>query len=275
MLTHERLGELNQIARRIRSNIVTAIYYGGSGHPGGSLSCVEILTALYFHVMNIDPENPGLPDRDRFILSKAHAAPALYATLTERGYFPKEWLKTFSHDDSRLQKHIDMHLVPGVDVSGGSLGQGLSIGVGMALAARIDQSERRIFVCLGDGELDEGQNWEAAMSAAHYKLNRLTAIVDRNCLQVDGTTDCVMNLEPLEDKWRSFGFHTLKVDGHDVGRMITALDQARQYTEVPTVILAQTVKGKGISFIENRVEWHAGSLTKEQADLALAELREN
>lgn len=272
MLTTERRCELDLVARQIRRNIVTAIYYGGSGHPGGSLSCVEILTALYFQTMKINPDNPDMPDRDRFILSKAHAAPALYATLAERGYFAKEWLKTFSHDDSRLQKHIDMHLVPGVDVSGGSLGQGLSVGVGMALAARLDQSGRRIFVCLGDGELDEGQNWEAAMSAAHFKLNNLTAIVDRNCLQVDGTTDCVMNLEPLDDKWRSFGFHIRQVDGHDFGQITDALEQAHLHSDGPTVILARTIKGKGISFTENRVEWHAGTLTKEQADQAMAEL---
>lgn len=273
MLTQTLLSELNQTARQIRRNIITAIFYGGSGHPGGSLSCVEILTALYFHAMHLDPGNPGMADRDRFILSKAHAAPALYATLAERGYFPREWLKTFSHDDSRLQKHIDMHLVPGIDVSGGSLGQGLSIGVGMALAARMDHSARRIYVCLGDGELDEGQNWEAAMSAAHFRLNNLTAILDRNCLQVDGTTDCVMNLEPLEDKWRSFGFHTLKVEGHDIGQITEAIERSRLHKDGPTIIIAQTIKGKGISFIENRVEWHAGSLTKEQADQALAELR--
>jgi transketolase len=272
MLTTDQINRLQGISRQIRRNIITAIYEGGSGHPGGSLSCVEILCALYFQVMNIDPAYPELPDRDRFVLSKAHAAPALYATLAERGYFPKDWLLRFSHDNSPLQKHIDMHRVPGVDVSGGSLGQGLSIGVGMALAGRLDRSQRRVYVCLGDGELDEGQNWEAAMAAVHFRLNNLTALVDRNCLQVDGSTACVMNLEPLEDKWRAFGFHTLSVNGHEIEAVVAALEQARRHQDRPTVILAQTIKGKGISFIENRVEWHAGSLTLEQARQAMSEL---
>lgn len=272
MLTRKRIAELEQVARRIRRNIITAIYYGGSGHPGGSLSCVEILTALYFHQMRIDPSNPQLPDRDRFILSKAHAAPALYAALAERGYFPADWLKSFSHDNSPLQKHIDMHLVPGIDVSGGSLGQGLSVGVGMALAARIDHSQRHIYVCLGDGELDEGQNWEAAMAAAHFRLASLIAIVDRNCLQVDGETDCVMNLEPLIEKWQAFGFYTQVVSGNDIEQLILAIERARQNLDKPAVILARTIKGKGISFIENKVEWHAGSLSEAQAQQAWSEL---
>ena len=272
MLTHDQINALNAVARQIRRNIVTAIYEGGSGHPGGSLSCVEILCALYFQIITIDPAHPDMPERDRFILSKAHAAPALYATLAERGYFARDWLTQFSRNGSALQKHIDMHRTPGIDISGGSLGQGLSVGVGMALAGRLDRSSRRIYVCLGDGELDEGQNWEAAMSAGHFRLNNLTAIVDRNCLQVDGTTACVMNLEPLEDKWKAFGFHTLSVPGHQIEQLIGAFEQAQAYKDGPTVILAQTIKGKGISFLENRVEWHAGSLTREQAEQAMREL---
>lgn len=262
---------LTEWARQVRISIIEEIFYGGSGHPGGSLSCADILTALYFGILHIDPARPDLPGRDRLVLSKAHAAPALYAALALRGYFDPALLRTFSHNGSRLQKHIDMRQVPGVEISGGSLGQGLSAGVGMALAARMDGSPSRTFVCLGDGELDEGQNWEAAMAAAHFRLDRLTVIVDRNGLQVDGTTDAVMGLEPLADKWRAFGFETAILDGHDMAALTENLGGASR-SGAPRAFIARTVKGKGVSFMENAVGWHAGSLTGEQARAALAEL---
>lgn len=272
MLDANVIEKLNGIANIGRRSIIEMIYYGGSGHPGGSLSCVDILTALYFEIMNINPEYPKMHDRDRFILSKAHSAPALYAVLAERGFFKKELLKRFSHNGSPLQKHIDMRCLAGVEISGGSLGQGLSISVGMALAAKMDKSTRRIYVCLGDGELDEGQNWEAAMTAAHYKLDNITAFVDRNRLQVDGTTDEVMNLEPLSYKWEAFGFNVIEIDGHDMNQILMAVNNAKETKSKPTVIISHTTKGKGISFIENRVKWHAGSFTREQAEMALKEL---
>lgn len=268
-----RIDELKAIANRVRIDIIEEIYYGGSGHPGGSLSCCDILTALYFEIMNIDPKQPNMTDRDKFVLSKAHAAPAIYAVLAQKGYFAHQLLKTFSHDGSILQKHIDMRQVPGIEISGGSLGQGLSVGVGFALAARMDLSATRVFICLGDGELDEGQNWEAAMSAAHFKLDNLTIIVDRNKLQVDGSTDDVMGLEPLTDKWEAFGFDTLVIDGHDMEAVVNALS-APIKKGVPRAVIANTTKGKGVSFMENKAIWHAGSFTKEQADTALAELGE-
>ena len=262
-----RIEELKAMANRVRINIIEEIYYGGSGHPGGSLSCADILTALYFNIMRVNPQQPQMPHRDRLVLSKAHAAPALYAVLAEKGYFDRGLLRAFSHNGSPLQKHIDMRQVPGVEISGGSLGQGLSAAVGMALAARIDQTGARVYVCLGDGELDEGQNWEAAMAAAHFRLSNLTVIVDRNGLQVDGTTDQVMGLEPLADKWKAFGFDTAAIDGHDMAALVEGLSGASR-TGGPRAFIARTVKGKGVSFMENEVGWHAGSLTREQARTA-------
>lgn len=264
--------KLERIARKVRINIVKLITAGGSGHPGGSLSAVDILTALYFQVMRLDPQKPTWEDRDRFILSKGHAAPALYAILAERGYFPVDWLWTFSGDGSRLQKHPDMKLVPGVEISTGALGIGLSVAIGIALDGRLRKKNYRAYAMIGDGESDEGQIWEAAMCAAHFKLGSLTAFLDYNGLQVDGTTDQIMGLSPLSDKWLAFGWHVVEIDGHDMNQILAAVAEAHEVTDRPSIIIAKTVKGKGVSFIENRVEWHAGSFTPEQEKQALADL---
>ncbi len=261
----------NAIARDIRRAILKMIYNAGSGHPGGSLSAVEILTALYFGVLRHDPSNPRWPDRDRFILSKAHASPVLYATLAKAGYFPEEELLTFRKLNSRLQGHAHI-MTPGVEMSGGSLGQGLSFGVGVALACRLDRRPSRVYVLLGDGECDEGQVWEAAMSASHYKLDNLTAIVDRNRIQNDNFTSKVMELEPLTDKWRAFGWNVLEVDGHNIQKVEEALQTARATSGRPTVIIAHTVKGKGISFMENNPEFHGRAPNKEEYERAVKEL---
>ncbi|GAB5046303.1 transketolase [Thermodesulfovibrio sp. TK110] len=265
--------ELQSIARRIRKNIIKMISQAGSGHPGGSLSCVEILTALYFKVLRLNPDYPEDMDRDRFVLSKGHAAPALYATLAEFGFIPKEWLNSLRKFGSPLQGHPDMKKVPGVEISTGSLGQGLSVGVGMALGAKIQKLGYRVFVLLGDGECQEGQVWEAAMAASHYKLNNLIAIVDRNRLQIDGNTEDVMSLEPFVEKWKAFGWMTLEVNGHDFGEIIPAF-QIIPYISKPLAIIANTVKGKGVSFMENNVDWHGKAPKDEETEKALEELEE-
>ncbi len=267
-----RIAMLERTATQVRIDVVKMITAGGSGHPGGSLSAVDILTALFFHVMRVRPERPTWEDRDRFILSKGHAAPALYAVLAERGYFPVDWLGTFSGDGSRLQKHPDMKLVPGIEISTGALGLGLSVAVGVALDGRLRGKDYRVYVMIGDGENDEGQIWEAAMSAAHFRVSKVTAFLDRNGLQVDGTTDEVMSLSPLSDKWRAFGWHVVEADGHDMRRILSAVSEAHSVTDRPSMIIAKTVKGKGVPFIENRVEWHAGSFTPDQEKNALASL---
>jgi transketolase len=272
MFQDKFLIELEERALAVRRSIVRMIYHGGSGHPGGSLSCTDILVALYFNLMNIDPNQPSMYDRDRFILSKAHCAPALYAVLAERGFFDKNLLNTFSTGGSILQKHIDMLLVPGADMSGGSLGQGLSVAVGMALAARLDQSNRHIYVCLGDGETNEGQVWEAAMAARHYKLGNVTAFLDRNRLQVDGGTESVMALEPLAAKWQAFGWNTIRINGHSFPAILGAVKALQSEPDIPGMVIADTVKGKGISFVEDKVEWHARSFTRDEAIIALDEL---
>jgi transketolase len=258
----------------VRKNIVRMIYSGGSGHPGGSLSCADILVSLYFHIMHIDPGKPGLNERDRLVLSKAHAAPALYSVLAERGYFDRNLLDTFSHNGSRLQKHIDMHLLPGIEISGGSLGQGLSIAAGMALTAKLDDLGCRIYVVIGDGESQEGQLWEAAMTASHYKLGNITVFLDKNRLQVDGTTDEVMSIDPVEDKWKSFGWNTLRINGHDHFQIINGVRKLQVSENTPGILIADTVKGKGVSFSENKVEWHARTFTEEELDIAINELEE-
>ena len=247
------------------------IHAGGSGHPGGSLSAVEILAALYLRVMRHDPENSEWPDRDRFVLSKAHTVPVLYAFLAECGYIPVDELKTFRHINSRLQGHSKYRSVPGVEMSGGSLGQGLSFSIGHCLAGRLDQRDYRVFCLMGDGELDEGQVWEAAMSASHHELDRLTAIVDRNGVQNDGYVIDIMRQEPLADKWRAFGFETQEVDGHDVHALINALDKTRQASG-PSVIIANTIKGKGVSFMQNTAAWHGKAPNDKELELALAEI---
>jgi transketolase len=263
--------ELKAIAKNIRKNIIKMTLAAGSGHPGGSLSAVEIVTALYFRVLRHDPKDRYWPDRDRFILSKAHACPVLYAALAEAGYFPKEDLMTFRKIGSHLQGHAHIK-TPGVEMSGGSLGQGLSFGIGTALAARLDRRPTRAYVLLGDGECDEGQVWEAAMSAAHHKVDNLVAIVDRNGIQNDRETWKVVELEPLAAKWEAFGWHTLEVDGHDLQQVLGALDEACHTVGKPTAIIARTTKGKGVSFMENNPEFHGKAPNKEQAEWALREI---
>ena len=269
---HEARGieELESIAKRLRRHIVTMTAEAGSGHPGGSLSAVEIVTSLYFRVLRHRPDDPSWPDRDRFILSKAHACPVLYAVLAEAGYFPVEELMTFRKLNSRLQGHAHIK-TPGVEMSGGSLGQGLSFGIGTALAARLDGRPTRTYVLLGDGECDEGQVWEAAMAAAHHKVNSIVAIVDRNGIQNDRWTHEVMEIEPLSDKWRAFGWHTLEIDGHDLAQVLDALDEAGN-TDQPVAIIAKTVKGKGVSFMENNPDFHGKAPTKDQLAEALTEI---
>lgn len=244
----------------------------GSGHPGGSLSSTDIVTALYFSVLRQRPDDPGWPDRDRFILSKGHCAPVLYAALARSGYFPVDDLPNLRKIDCHLQGHPDMHKTPGVEISSGSLGQGLSVSIGMALAMRLDKLPGHIFTLLGDGESQEGEVWEAAMAAAQFGLANLTAIVDANGLQIDGFTRDVMNVEPLPEKFAAFGWNTLAVDGHDFEQLIDAMQSSRS-ADKPTAIIARTVKGKGVSFMENKAGWHGKAPSTDEAQQALAELR--
>ncbi len=262
---------LLSIARRVRRKIIEIIFKAGSGHPGGSLSGVEIGTALFFHILNHNPEDPKDPKRDRFVLSKGHAAPLLYALLQEAGYFPKEWLTGFRKLNSPLQGHPHSLKCPGVEVSTGSLGQGLSIASGIAWSDRYDRQDNRTFVLIGDGELDEGQIWEAAMFAAHYKLSNLTAIIDRNMLQIDGNTEKVMALEPLAAKWQAFGWDVRQIDGHSFPEIIDAVEKDREQ-EKPVMIIASTVKGKGVSFMENDPAWHGKSPSRKEYEQAMREL---
>jgi transketolase len=256
----------------IRRDILTMITEAGSGHPGGSLSAVEIVVALYFEVMHIDPFVPGWPDRDRFVLSKGHAAPLLYSVLAERGYFGVAELKTLRKLGG-LQGH-PCYRTPGVDASTGSLGQGLAIANGLALAGRLDGKDYRVYALLGDGETQEGMVWEAAMAAAHYRLGNLTAIVDHNRLQIDGAIADVMSPEPLAEKWAAFGWNVQVVDGHDFRQILEAFNRAARSQDKPQVIIAETVKGKGISFMENQVKWHGSAPSRQQLQAALAELEE-
>jgi len=263
---------LEETARRVRRHIVAMVGRAGSGHPGGSLSAADILTVLYFRVLRLDPARPDWPDRDRFVLSKGHAAPALYAVLAERGFFPVEELGTLRRLGSRLQGHPDMKSTPGVEASTGSLGQGLSFAVGLALGGRLDGASWRVYALLGDGEVQEGQIWEAAMAAAHYRLDNLTAILDYNGLQIDGPVEKVMGIAPVADKWRAFGWHVLEVDGHDLPALVHALEEARATRGRPTIIVARTVKGRGVSFMENRAEWHGKAPAGPELEEALEEL---
>jgi len=260
------------MAKKLRRHVITMIATAGSGHPGGSLSAADIITALYFKVMCHNPENPLWLDRDRFILSKGHAAPILYAALAESGYFPVEELATLRKLDSRLQGHTDRNLTPGVEMSAGSLGMGLSFGIGVALAARLDCRDYRTYVLLGDGECDEGETWEAALSAAHFKVDNLTAIVDCNKIQLSGWTQDIMKLEPLSQKWQAFGWHTIDIDGHDFNQILAAFQEAEKIKNKPTVIIARTIKGKGVSFMENNPKFHGKAPTSEEAARALKEL---
>jgi transketolase len=264
--------EMKRIANEIRKDIIKMTAAAGSGHPGGSLSCVEILVSLYFKVLRHDPKNYAWEGRDRFILSKGHVCPALYATLARAGYFPVEELLTLRKFGSRLQGHPHRKKLPCLETSSGSLGQGLSIAVGMAIGFKMDKKEQRVYCLMGDGECDEGQIWEAAMSASHYKLDNLCGIVDVNGLQIDGFTRDVMNLEPLAEKWKAFGWHVIEVDGHNFEELLKAFEEAKNTKGKPTVILAKTVKGKGVSFMENKAEWHGKAPKKEEAEIALREL---
>ena len=264
--------EQEKRARHMRANIIRMLTEAGSGHPGGSLSIVDILNVLYFEEMNIDPRNPKKEDRDRFVLSKGHAAPGFYAALAERGYFPEAELWQLRKTGAMLQGHPDMKHIPGVDMSTGSLGQGLSAANGMAIAAKLDQKDYRVYAIAGDGELQEGQIWEAAMSAAHYKLDNLVLFVDHNGLQIDGANDEVMTVSPIDAKFRAFGWNVLSICGHDYAAIRGALAAARSVKEKPTAIIAETIKGKGVSFMENQVGWHGTAPSREQCEQALKEL---
>jgi len=264
---------LEQQAIQIRQDVISMIHAAKAGHPGGSLSAVEMVTALYFHVLNIDPENPRWPDRDRFILSKGHACPVLYAALARRGFFDPSHLNTLRQYHSILQGHPDMNKTPGLDMTAGSLGNGLSIGVGMALSARLHKQDYTTYVMLGDGEIQEGMVWEAAMSAGHHDLKNLVAIVDCNGVQINGWVNDVMTVEPLADKWRAFGWAVVEVNGHNMTDVLTALHTAKTMRK-PTAILMRTVKGKGVSFMEDQPKWHGAAPTDEELVEAIAQIKE-
>lgn len=264
---------LEQQATLLRRDVLEMIYTAKAGHPGGSLSAAEVITALYFHVMNINPQNPRWEDRDRFVLSKGHACPMLYAALARRGYFDPALLNTLRQYHSILQGHPDMNKVPGVDMSAGSLGNGLSVGVGMALSARYQGRDYMTYVMLGDGECQEGMVWEAAMAANHHHLNNLIAIVDCNGVQINGWVNDVMRVEPFADKWRSFGWSVIEIDGHNMHQVLTALHEVRTM-RAPAVILARTVKGKGVSFMEDDSAWHGAAPSADQLAKALADIEE-
>lgn len=265
--------ELRKVANEVRKGIVVGTHAAKSGHPGGSLSAADILTYLYFEEMNVDPKDPGKADRDRLVLSKGHAAPGLYAVLAERGYFPKEDLETLRHIGSHLQGHPNMNDTPGVDMSTGSLGQGVSAAVGMALASKVWNDGYRVYAILGDGEIEEGQVWEAAMFAGNHGLDNLVVVVDHNGLQIDGTIEEVNSAMPIADKFRAFKFHVIELaDGNDMAQVRAAFAEAREVTGQPVCIVAETVKGKGVSFMENEVDWHGKGPNDDQYEQALAEL---
>jgi len=266
------INEMEKIAKRLRRHIITMTGKAGSGHPGGSLSAVEIVTTLYFGLLRHKPQDPQWCDRDRVILSKGHAAPLLYAALAECGYFSVDELLTLRQLDSRLQGHTDRTVTPGVEMSAGALGQGLSFAIGIAIAGRLNSQDYRVYVLLGDGECDEGQIWEGAMAAAHFKVDNLTAIVDNNGQQIDGWNRDVMNLAPFNKKWQAFGWHVIEVDGHDFTQLINAFNHAKMVTRQPTVIIAHTIKGKGVSFMENNVDFHGKAPNASEVEIALKEL---
>lgn len=264
---------LANIANEIRMGALEQVYEAQSGHPGGALSCSDILAVLYFNQMNIDPKQPNSPARDRFILSKGHCSPALYATLAKKGYFEKTELKGFRKVESNLQGHPDMNKVPGVDMTTGSLGQGLSAAVGMAIGSKMDSAGCRVYCLVGDGEIEEGQIWEAAMTASKNELDNLCVIVDHNGLQIDGTVEEVAGLVDIKEKFESFGFYTIEIDGHDIEEIIHAFQAARQEKGRPTVIIANTIKGKGVSFMEGKAQWHGKAPNKEEYEEAINELK--
>ena len=271
-MTKQEVRELQCIANRIRLNTIKSITAAGSGHPGGSLSVVDILATLYFKVMKIDPKDHKWPDRDRFIMSKGHAAPALYAALAEAGFIPEDELLTLRKLGSRLQGHPSMRHVPGIEMSTGSLGQGLSTANGMALAARLDKKPTRVYVILGDGEVQEGQIWEASMTSVHQKLDNLMVFLDYNRLQIDGNVEDVKSFTEPAARWRAFGWHVLEIDGHDIPAIYSACEKARATKGKPTLAVAHTVKGKGVSFMENVVDWHGKAPSQEQAKIAISRI---
>ena len=264
--------ELEKMANEIRKDIVTAVHSAKSGHPGGSLSSADIFTYLYFEEMNVDPANPKWEDRDRFVLSKGHVAQGLYSTLAERGFFPKEDLLTLRHVGSYLQGHPDMKHIPGIDMSSGSLGQGVSVAVGMAAAGKYDKKDYRVYTLTGDGEIQEGQIWEAAMWAGHRKLDNLVVIVDNNNLQIDGSVEDVCSPYPIDKKFEAFNFHVINIDGNDFDQIRAAFKEARETKGMPTAIIAKTVKGKGVSFMENAAGWHGKAPNDEEYEIAMADL---
>lgn len=273
-MNEKRVTELSIIANRVRKNALTAVYNAASGHPGGSLSIADVLTLLYFEVMNVDPKNPKMENRDRFVLSKGHTAPALYGVLAERGFIPVEDVATFRHVDSYLQGHPDMNKVPGVDMSTGSLGQGVSVAGGMALAAKLDNKDYRVYSILGDGELEEGQVWEQAMFAAHYKLDNLTIFIDNNGLQIDGDITKVMNPTPIDEKFKAFGWNVIVTEAHDFNKLLDAVNSAKETKGKPTAVIMKSVKGKNVSFMENNPAWHGAAPKKEEYEQAISELDE-
>ena len=262
---------LKEIASEIRKNIIRSIYEASSGHPGGALSITDILTYLYFNEINVDIANPKDENRDRVVLSKGHASAALYAVLAEKGFFDKNLLPSFRNIDSILQGHPDMKKIPGVDMTTGSLGQGLSAANGMALAGKLDKKDYRVYCILGDGEIEEGQIWEAAMTSSHYKLDNLCVIVDNNNLQIDGTVDKVMNPYKIEEKFKAFNFNVINIDGHDFEQIKEAFENAKKCKDKPTAIIAKTIKGKGVSFMENQCSWHGKAPNEEEYNKALDE----
>ena len=271
-MNEKRVTELAIIANKIRKNALTAVYSAQSGHPGGSLSVADLLALLYFEVMNVDPKNPKMSDRDRLVLSKGHTAPALYSALAERGFLPLEDIKTFRNAKSYLQGHPDMNKVPGVDMSTGSLGQGVSAAGGMALSAKLDNKDYRVYSILGDGEIEEGQVWEQAMFAAHYKLDNLTIFVDFNGLQIDGDITEVMNPTPIDKKFEAFGWNVIVADAHDFNDLLNAIEKAKATKGKPTAVIMKSVKGKNVSFMENNAGWHGSAPNEEQYNQAIAEL---
>ena len=271
-MEEKRVKELALQAAKIRKTALEAINAAQSGHVGGSFSVADILTVLYFEKMNIDPKDPRNPDRDRFVLSKGHCTPTMYATLALKGYFPVEDLKTFRNVDSYLSGHVEMTKVPGVDMSAGSLGQGLSAAIGMALAGKVDKKDYRVYAALGDGEIQEGQIWEAAMAAGNYGLDNLTVFVDNNNLQIDGTIEEVMSPYPIDEKFRAFKWNVINIDGHDYAQIAQAIDMAKETKGKPTMIVARTVKGKGVSFMENKAGWHGKAPNDEEYKIAMEDL---
>lgn len=272
MIDNSKLEEFQSKAKSVRRNIVEMVYSAKSGHPGGSLSITDILVALYFSELNVDINNPKYENRDRLVLSKGHCSPALYAVLAEKGFIPKEDLKTFRKIDSYLQGHPDMKKIPGVDMTSGSLGQGLSVSNGMAIAGKLDNKDYRVYCILGDGEIEEGQVWEAAMSSSHYKLDNLCVIVDNNNLQIDGKIEDVMNPHPIDKKFESFGFNVLTIDGHNFNEILEAFEKAKSVKGKPTAIIAKTTKGKGVSYMEDNAGWHGKAPSEEEYNLAMNEL---